>query len=189
MSGGYGGIGGGSRHAPAFGRIGFSSTFHTATLPPPPTETAPNGYGVQRYNRGFGYGDAAPVAAPTDSYYTQAGQLIGAYSSAADVRRALAKKEADLDALKKLRAKSPVLASVLDWQISRTDADIGALREKLMLTQEGESATRDWRSIGQTGGIVAIVAGVGVVALLGVGLAAAIKQARKSNPRKRRSRR
>jgi hypothetical protein len=193
----------------AFGRLAIASSYRVAALPYDPATMRPGGQGG-RYARGWALGGLSAVqgmphtsigahrpafgtavsygAEPAGgsssdvSIYQQAGTVAGSYASAADVRRALAKKQADLAALVSLKAKQPWMAAVLDWQISRIDADIQALNQKLALQVEGEDSSRTWRSLGQTGGAVAIVGGI-----VGVGILVTIlsKSLRKKNPRRR----
>ena len=58
-----------------------------------------------------------------------------------------------------------------DNEIAKMRAKLAAARQNLALTREGEDATRQWRSLGQTALGVGIVAGIAIVTLLTVSTA------------------
>lgn len=166
-----------------FGRIGFASGFDVASRPwPGPLTPAAQGPGR------FPYGDAAPTATPaseSDSYINAAtaGQAIGAYQAQQDVRVQIATTTAEIANLEATRDRLPkMLQPVVQGRINVLQAKVTALQQKLSLAVEGEDSTRTWRGLGQTGAVVAIVAGVGVVTLLGIAIAVSIP---KKNPRHR----
>lgn len=58
-----------------------------------------------------------------------------------------------------------------DNEIAKMRAKLAAARQNLALTREGEDATRQWRSLGQTALGVGIVAGIAIVTLITVSTA------------------
>jgi len=175
--------------SPGYGRLAVASSYYTAALPF--TRGMPPGGQRQRtwalgglpYGTPMSYGAEAQSGSQSDlSVYQQVGTVAGAAAAMQEVRTKLYKAQADLQALQSVPPNP-----VTNWLISRKQAEIAALNERLTIQLEGESSTRTWRSLGQTGSVIAIVGGVGLLGLLGVALSKAVKSTR-SNPKKRKNR-
>jgi hypothetical protein len=108
------------------------------------------------------YGDDAQQK----DYTTQAAAAYATYSQNADPRIAAAVLEAKIANYKQMRAKAPFLRFFYDNEIAKQEAKLAALKTKLSIQEEGESATRQWRGLGQAGVAVGIVGGVALVAIL-----------------------
>lgn len=108
-------------------------------------------------------GQNPSVTLPDAEYVAK---LYATYTQSADPRVALAQVEAQIANVKPMAAKAGLLQGYYKNELRKLQAKAKALRENLALTQEGESATRDWRALGQTGAGIGIVAGVALVALL-----------------------
>ncbi len=68
-------------------------------------------------------------------------------------------------------------------------AEINKMEAQLASASAASGAIADWRSLGQTGAAVGIIAGIGIVALIGAATYKTIKSTPKRNPRRRASRR
>ena len=123
-----------------------------------------------------GYGEDAGAVAPppagsdsTDYYVQQAAAAYASYSAAQDprIRRAkLAAMIKNYSLLKRKYAGVPLLGDFYTAQLGKMRAELKALDEKIALQQEGEQATRDWRTLGQTSAAVGIVGGVALTGLI-----------------------
>lgn len=111
---------------------------------------------------------AAPPSGGTNplQYAQTAATVAAAYTSGQDPRMMRATYLARIENFKVMRQKMPLLRTYYDNQINLLQSKVAALDEKLALQVEGEAATKDWRSLGQTGIGVGVVAGVALTALL-----------------------
>jgi hypothetical protein len=116
-----------------------------------------------------GYG-ATPAPSTTDptTYFQQAGAAAGAFASAQDLRKQIAKLQAQITNYQDMARRVPFAAFYYNNQITVKQAEIDALNQNLALQVQGEQATTDYRSLAQTGGAVAIVGGVIAVVILGL---------------------
>jgi hypothetical protein len=107
-----------------------------------------------------GLGDAASAQSLTITP-GQAGAFYQAFSPQ-DARTKLASIQAQIQNLQDEKARYPYLNvwHVLDNKIATLQAQMTAIQQNVVVQTEGEAATRDWRSIGQTAGMVAIAFGV-----------------------------
>lgn len=131
-------------------------------LPQIPSRTA---FVPYRAGWAAGYGDTDGAATKAD-YSQQVASAYATYSNAADPRVAAAVLEAKIANYKQMRAKAPFLRVFYDNEIAKQEAKLAALKKKLAIQEEGESATRQWRGLGQAGVAVGIVGGVALVAIL-----------------------
>lgn len=111
---------------------------------------------------------APPQPSGSAAYMTQAASAVAAYQSAADPRVQAQVLEARIANYRTMAQKIPIMALFYNNQIAVMQARLDAIRQNLAIKVEGEEATRDWRSLGQTGVVVGIVGGVAAVALIAV---------------------
>ena len=167
----------------AYGRLGIARDAATAARPWDPTRGS-FGFNAGRYARGWaGIGATEPTSAE------QAGEFVGSYTAAADARVKSAALEAQIANLEATMAKLP---SFLQWPLQSSinvkRAKLAAYQEKLGIQVQGEDSWAVSRVITQTGGVVAIIAGVALTGLL-VTLAVKHGRAAKVNGRRRNGRR
>lgn len=175
---GFGGTGGGTLSGPChttpFGRIGLASSFMTAARPWQGARTL-GGYGVT---------EAESTSESTD-YLQQAGAFAGGYANASDARIALSTIQAKIDSDKAILAQMPKwlvpARLVLQRDIAILSAKKTALQDKFGIQVEGENATRNWRTIGMTGGVVGVGIGLALIALL---VTMTVKKARTNGKRR-----
>ena len=146
-------------------------------------------YGVLPY----GAEAASQAAAPTtDSSFTSLFQQFAPTALQAlvgkDAREESALVQAQIANYKRMRVTPPysIVPGTLfyDNEIAKLKARLEVLKTKAGEETTAAQATADWRSLGQTGLAVGVVAGVAVVGLL---LAVTVKTLRK-NPRRGRRR-
>lgn len=87
-------------------------------------------------------------------------------SAAEDPRVQVAKLQQQIASLTALKRQYPALASLINMRIASAQAQLNAQQERLALVQEGETATRQWRALGMAGGTVAVLGGIGLLALI-----------------------
>ena len=101
-----------------------------------------------------------------------AAEAAAIYSEHPDPRVQLGVVEAKIRNYEQMKRTPPynVVPGVLwyDNEIRKLRARALALREKVALVREGEGATRTWRTLGQTGAGVAIIAGTAVAMFFAV---------------------
>lgn len=114
------------------------------------------------------YGDAAapaPGQNPLD-YVTTASAAVATYQANQDVRIMRAAYMARIQNYEAMKKQFPLLGVFYTNQINTLKAKVAAIDEKLALQVEGEAATRDWRSLGQTGVGIGILGGIALITLL-----------------------
>lgn len=147
--------------------------------PPQPVVIVPSPYSIawgatdnratEASNRG-----PEPFADQFQAYLPTAVQAVSALTEG-DARTQVNLLEAKIRNYETMKRTPPynVVPGTLwyDNEIAKMRARLIAARQKLALTREGESATRDWRNLGQTALGVGIVAGVALVMLTLAGTA------------------
>lgn len=130
---------------------------------------APENFATSAENRG-----PEPFANQFQAFLPTAVQAVSALTEG-DARTQVNLLEAKIRNYENMKRTPPynVIPGVLwyDNEIAKMRARLTAARQKLALTREGESATRDWRTLGQTALGVGIVAGVALVMLTLAGTA------------------
>jgi hypothetical protein len=130
------------------------------------------------------YGSTAPSTAPTttlklpagwESYLAPVTQVAAALTSKKDARVEIATLEARIANYEKMKVGAPFLAWFYNNEIAKMQAKVAALRATATATAEGEAATGTWRTLGQVGAGVGILAGV---ALAGYIIIRAVKEAK-----------
>ena len=120
-------------------------------------------------------GDAEESATTATTYLPVITQAAGALFDTGDPRLMAATLTARIRNYERMRRIPPynVVPGTVwyDNEIRRMRAKLAAVQQNLALAQEGESATRQWRGLGQVGLGVGIVAGIALTALLAAGAA------------------
>jgi hypothetical protein len=172
-----------------YGRLGIAADAMTAARPWDNSRGA-SGFNGGRYARGFGYAGLGDAAATSDTSTAElVGATAGAYQAQQDAYNQILKLQAKIDNLVATQAQMPsFLRGVIQGRIDVMRAELEGTKRKLAMQVEGEGATRDWRSIGQTAGVVGIFAGVALTGLLITLAVKSAKSAKRTNGRRRRNR-
>ena len=113
------------------------------------------------------FAGGSPAVAPSgddeDSSLPQIAQLIGAYTSGAMTPEVLRQKIANYQRM----LTTPGLHQVFPGRVWYEN-EIAKMRARLSALETGQQQTATWRSLGQTGAAVGIVAGLALAAYLGV---------------------
>lgn len=152
--------------------------------------TLPSAYGCSCSDLGgfggcsvHGYGEGAEVAqADTqgeyETYLKTGLELLAQYKTQTkDPRVQVALLQAKIQNYEALKQRTPSLSAVYDAQIRKLQAKLAAAEQQLQIRAESEAATRQWRGLGQAGIGIAILAGVGILAVTTAGAVFLAKRA------------
>jgi hypothetical protein len=126
--------------------------------------TVPVPYNVNLWGKPYGAEEPPAAGTSSDQYVQQAAQFYATYSQQADPRVQEQMLLARISNLRQMKARYPFAAVFIDGELTKAKAKLKAVREKRALQLEGESATRDWRTLGQLGTGVGIVFGIAATA-------------------------